>query len=72
VRQARATEDGDLFPGLLAMSQSWLEDVAVSSFRAVPGATASLDAWFSDPRVALYHKVQCLPCALLCLDHLPC
>lgn len=45
------------------MTQDWLDDVALSSFRSVPGATASLETWFADPKVTLYLKVSHIPLA---------
>lgn len=64
--QAQAGEDGDLLPGLLALTQSWLEDVPFSSFRRVTGSVPPLDSWFSAPQVTLYLKVCLTPfCPIL-------
>ena len=57
--QAQAGENGDLLPGMLALAQSWLDDVAVSSFRGSSSKPADLDTWFTTPQVNLYLKVTC-------------
>lgn len=65
--QARAGKDGDLQPGLAALAQSWLDDVALPAFRWPSTASAvSLDSWWDTPQVLLYLKVppvlpKCLP-----------
>lgn len=56
--QDRASEDGDLTPGLIAMAQSWVEDVALPSFRGCGGSLAPLDLWFERPQVKLYLMVR--------------
>ena len=56
--QGHASEDGDLTPGLIAMAQSWVEDVALPSFRAGGASLAPLEAWFGCPQVKLYLMVR--------------
>lgn len=57
LRQAQAGEDGDLLPGMVALAQSWLDDVAFSSFRRTSSKPPDLDTWFTTPQVTLYLKV---------------
>ena len=60
--QAHAREDGDLTPGLLAMAQSWAEDVALPSFRGSGSAAPPLSSWFDSSQVKLHLMVStCLP-----------
>ncbi|BDA41990.1 probable protein ACCUMULATION AND REPLICATION OF CHLOROPLASTS 6, chloroplastic [Coccomyxa sp. Obi] len=54
--QAQAGEDGDLLPGMLALAQSWLDDVAFTSFRRSSSKPADLNTWFTTPQVTLYLK----------------
>ena len=59
----------DLLPGLCALAQQWLADVALPGFRDAPSQAGSLADWFDDRRVALY--LQVIPChhhnlALMC------
>ena len=56
--QGHASEDGDLTPGLIAMAQSWVEDVALPSFRGSAASLPSLDSWFESPQVKLYLMVR--------------
>ncbi|KAK9908710.1 hypothetical protein WJX75_001848 [Coccomyxa subellipsoidea] len=49
-------EDGDLLPGLVALAQSWLDDVAFGSFRRSSSKPADLDSWFANTQVTLYLK----------------
>lgn len=49
---------GDLLPGLCALAQQWLRDVALPGFRDMPAHSASLTDWYSDKRVSLYLQVQ--------------
>lgn len=56
--QGHASQDGDLTPGLIAMAQSWVEDVALPSFRAGGASPAPLEAWFGSPQVKLYLMVR--------------
>ena len=64
--QAHAREDGDLTPGLLAMAQSWTEDVALPSFRGSGVAVPPLSSWFDSPQVKLHLMVRtCLPLRLI-------
>ena len=58
--QAHAREDGDLTPGLLAMAQSWAEDVALPSFRGSGMAAPSLSSWFGSSQVKLHIMVSTL------------
>lgn len=58
--QANAADDGDMTPGLLAMAQSWIEDVAVPSFRGSGATTPTLDGWFDSSQVKLYLMVRAL------------
>ncbi|EIE25406.1 hypothetical protein COCSUDRAFT_61625 [Coccomyxa subellipsoidea C-169] len=53
---AQVVEDGDMLPGLVALAQSWLDDVALSSFRRSSTKAADLDTWFANPQVTLYLK----------------
>ena len=50
----------DLLPGLCALAQGWLTDVALPGFRDAPSQAGSLADWFDDRRVALY--LQVIPC----------
>lgn len=50
-----------MLPGLVALAQSWLDDVALSSFRRSSTKAADLDTWFANPQVTLYLKVTCRP-----------
>ncbi len=50
----------DLLPGLCALAQRWLADVALLGFRDAPSQAGSLADWFDDRRVALY--LQVIPC----------
>ncbi|KAL0037727.1 hypothetical protein WJX77_009734 [Trebouxia sp. C0004] len=47
----------DLLPGLCALAQRWLADVALPGFRDAPSQAGSLADWFDDRRVALYLQV---------------
>lgn len=55
--QGQVGEDGDLLPGLVALAQSWLDDVAFGSFRRSSSKPADLDSWFANTQVTLYLKV---------------
>ncbi len=59
--QGHASGDGDLTPGLMAMAQSWVEDVALPSFRANGASMPPLDSWFESPQVKLYLMVRASP-----------
>ncbi len=50
-----------MLPGLVALAQSWLDDVALSSFRRSSNQAADLDTWFANPQVTLYLKVTRRP-----------
>ena len=56
--QGNAAEDGDMTPGLIAMAQSWVEDVALPSFRGSGGSMPLLNNWFESPQVKLYLMVR--------------
>ncbi len=56
--QGHASEDGNLTPGLIAMAQSWVEDVALPSFRGCGTRLPSLGSWFESPQVKLYLMVR--------------
>ena len=56
--QGHASEGGDLTPGLTAMAQSWVEDVALPSFRGGGASLAPLDTWFENPQVKIYIMVR--------------
>ena len=59
----------DLLPGLCALAQRWLADVALPGFRDAPSQAGSLADWFDDRRVALY--LQVIPCDHLTLAAYP-
>ena len=63
VMQAAAGEGGDLLPGMCALAEAWLADVALAGVRDAPPPAPLLGAWFEDPRVALDLKV-CTSAAL--------
>lgn len=48
----------DLLPGLCALAERWLGDVALPGFREAPPSSGSLADWFDDRRVALYLQVS--------------
>ena len=56
--QGHASEAGDLTPGLTAMAQSWVEDVALPSFRGSSASLAPLNTWFENPQVRMYLMVR--------------
>ncbi len=58
--QDACTNPDDLLPGLCALAQRWLADVALPGFRDAPSQAGSLADWFDDRRVALY--LQVIPC----------
>lgn len=72
LRQAQAGEDGDLLPGMVALAQSWLDDVAFTSFRRSSSKPADLDTWFTTPQVTLYLKVTCHQRLFLAVIHVFC
>ena len=47
----------DLLPGLCALTEKWLADVALPGFRGSPSRTGTLTDWFQDRRVSLYLQV---------------
>ena len=47
----------DLLPGLCALTEKWLAEVALPSFRGSPSQTGTLTDWFQDRRVSLYLQV---------------
>lgn len=55
----------DLLPGLCALAQRWLADVALPGFRDAPSQAGSLADWFDDRRVALYLQVSLVTIRLL-------
>ncbi len=55
--QAAAGEGGDLLPGVCALVEAWLGDVALAGLRGAPPSGPLLGAWFDDRRVALDLKV---------------
>lgn len=55
--QAAAGEGDDLLPGMCALVEAWLADVALAGVRDAPPPAPLLGAWFEDPRVALDLKV---------------
>lgn len=57
MQDACATPD-DLLPGLCALAQRWLADVALPGFRDAPPQNGSLADWFEDRHVALYLQVS--------------
>lgn len=55
--QDACVTSGDLLPGLCALAQQWLKDVALPSFRGMPQQVVSLSDWYNDRGVALYLQV---------------
>lgn len=55
--QAAAGEGGDLLPGVCALVEAWLGDVALAGLRGASPSGPLLGAWFDDRRVALDLKV---------------
>ena len=57
----------DLLPGICALTQQWLGDVALPGFRGMPATAASLNAWFTNRQVVQQLKVRkvatCRDCA---------
>lgn len=47
------------------MAQSWVEDVALPSFREGDEGKPALDGWFASSQVKLYLMVSALPRQLL-------
>ena len=50
--------DLDLLPGICALAQQWLGDVALPGFRGMPPTAPSLNAWFTSRRVVDQLKVR--------------
>ena len=48
----------DLLPGLCALTEKWLGDVALPGFRDAPSQTGTLTDWFQNRRVSLYLQVS--------------
>lgn len=48
----------DLLPGICALAQQWLGDVALPGFRGMPASAASLNAWFTNRQVVEQLKVR--------------
>eukprot|EP00891_Asterochloris_glomerata_P001556 jgi/Astpho2/1556/fgenesh1_pg.00026_%23_38_t len=47
----------DLLPGICALAQQWLGDVALPGFRGMPASAGSLNAWFTNRQVVEQLKV---------------
>lgn len=58
--QEHSPDSSDLLPGLCALSQSWLGDVVLSSFRETSGNSKvpTLTPWFDNFRVSTYLRVS--------------
>ena len=56
--QAACPSGDDLLPGLCALAQQWLTDVALPGFRDSPAHSGSLTEWFDDRGVAMYLQVS--------------
>ena len=56
VQDACSSPD-DLLPGLCALAERWLGDVALPGFRGAPPQIGTLTDWFDDRRVSLYLQV---------------
>ena len=48
----------DLLPGICALVQQWLGDVALPGFRGMPATVASLNAWFTNRQVVEQLRVR--------------
>ena len=58
--QEACSSPDDLLPGLCALAQRWLGDVALPGFRDAPANSGTLTDWFNDRGVAMYLQVSCL------------
>ena len=56
--QEACSSQEDLLPGLCALAERWLADVALPGFRAAaPAQAGTLKDWFDDRGVSLYLQV---------------
>ena len=63
--QAACMESDDVLPGLCALAQQWLQEVALPGFRSMPQHPVSLTDWYNDRKVSIYLQVTGLAPRLL-------
>ena len=55
--QSNSPSPDDLVPGAYALTQSWVQEAVMGSFRDSTAQSADLAAWFASPWVQGYAQV---------------